>query len=208
MITYTQRGEVSMYHGDNKTAQLSQQLIADAMIHLLKVNGYADINVSMLCKEAQVSRQTFYTLFGSKENVLIYLLQASCCYEPEQKKTVCRSADFRCFCQGYSRYILEKRNILELLVKNDMMHCLYDVQYKSIMGCEHFMREISGDDRIYLIDFIASGMNSIAKNYVITGCRADEAFLENLMYRLFSGLYFSVEYHPLTDDKMGGVHHE
>lgn len=179
-----------MYHGDNKTAQLSQQLIADATIRLLETNAYSDINVSMICREAQVSRQTFYTLFGSKENVLIYLLQSSCCYEPEQKKAVCRSADFRCFCQGYSSYIIEKRNILELLVKNDMMHCLYDVQYKSIMDCEHFMQEVTGDDRIYLIDFIASGMNSIAKNYVKTGCSADEAFLEKLMYSLFGGIYF------------------
>lgn len=201
MKTYTQWGEVSMYHGDNKTAQLSQQLIADAMIRLLETNAYADINVSMICREAQVSRQTFYTLFGSKENVLIYLLQASCCYKPEQKKSACRSADFRCFCQGYSSYIIEKRNILELLVKNDMMHCLYDVQYESIMGCEQFMQEITGDDRIYLIDFIASGMNSIAKNYVITGCHADEEFLEKLMYRLFGGIYFSPDYRYPTDNR-------
>jgi AcrR family transcriptional regulator len=155
----------------------------------------------MICREAQVSRQTFYTLFGNKENVLIYLLQASCCYKPEQKKSACRSADFRCFCQGYSSYIIEKRNILELLVKNDMMHCLYDVQYESIMGCEQFMQEITGDDRIYLIDFIASGMNSIAKNYVITGCHADEEFIEKLMYRLFGGIYFSPDYRYPTDNR-------
>lgn len=179
-----------MYHGDNKTAQLSQQLIAEAMIRLLETSAYSAINVSMLCKEAQVSRQTFYTLFGTKESVLTYLLQNSCCFEPEQKKTACRSADFRMFCHGYSHYIIEKRDILTLLVKNDMMHCLYDVQYESIMGCGHFMQDVTGDDRIYLIDFIASGMNSIAKNFVTTGCHADEAFLEQLMYRLFGGIYF------------------
>ena len=82
-----------------------------------------------------------------------------------------------------------------------MMHCLYDVQYESIMGCEQFMQEITGDDRIYLIDFIASGMNSIAKNYVITGCHADEEFLEKLMYRLFGGIYFSPDYHYPTDNR-------
>ncbi len=178
-----------MYIGDNKTALMSQQLIADAMIRLLGTYSYSDINVSMLCKEAQVSRQTFYTLFGNKENVLVYLLQNTCCYEPE-KSTVCRSADFRMLCRGYSHYIIEKREVLALLVKNDMMHCLYDVQYESIMNCEHFMKEVTGDDRIYLIDFIASGLNSIARNYVRTGCHSDEDFLEKLMYRLFGGIYF------------------
>lgn len=182
-----------MYTGDNKAAQLSQQLIGEAMLTLLQSAAFSEISVSALCKEAQVSRQTFYTLFGTKESVLTYLLQNSCCFEPEKKKTACRSADFRMFCQGYSHYIIEKRNILELLVKNEMMHCLYDVQYESIMGCAHFMQGVTGDDRLYLIDFIASGMNSIAKNYVITGCRADEAFLEQLMYRLFGGIYFHNE---------------
>lgn len=182
-----------MYTGDNKTAQLSQQLIGEAMLRLLRTTAFSDISVSLLCREAQVSRQTFYTLFGSKESVLTYLLQNSCCFEPEEKKTACRSADFRMFCQGDSRYIIEKRDLLELLVKNEMMHCLYDVQYESFMGCGHFMQGITGDDRIYIVDFIASGMNSIAKNYVITGCRADEDFLEQLMYRLFGGMYFTAD---------------
>ncbi len=194
---------MSMYHGDNKTAQLSQQLIADAMIRLLEANAYAEINVSMLCKEAQVSRQTFYTLFGSKENVLLYLLQASCCYEPEENRNICRSVDFRCLCKGYSRYIIEKKTILELLVRNDMMHCLYDVQYAAIMNCAYFMQEVTGEDRMYLIDFIASGLNSIARNYVNTGCTADEAFLERMMYRLFGGIYF-IEHGKFAQETLTG----
>ena len=147
----------------NKTAKLSQQLIGEAMVRLLQSSAFADISISMLCKEAQVSRQTFYTLFGTKENVLIFELRNSCCFEPEEKKTSCRSADFRMFCHGYSKYIIQKRNILELLVKNEMMHHLYDVQYKSIMACDHFMRDVADNDRIYLIDFIAGGMNSAVK---------------------------------------------
>ena len=179
-----------MYTGDNKAAQLSQRLIGDAMLRLLESAAFSEISVSALCRAAQVSRQTFYTLFGPKESVLTYLLRSACCFEPEPKETACRSADFRMFCKAYSRYIIQKRQLLELLVKNEMMHCLYDVQYESLMGCPHFMHDVSGDDRIYLVDFIASGMNSIAKNYVITGCTADEAFLEQLMYRLFGGGYF------------------
>ena len=69
------------------------------------------------------------------------------------------------------------------------MHCLYDVQYSSFMSCDHFIREIPEDDRVYLVDFIASGMNSIAKNYASEGCIRDSAFLEELMYRLFVGIY-------------------
>ncbi|MBQ7688425.1 MAG: TetR/AcrR family transcriptional regulator [Clostridia bacterium] len=187
-----------MYAGDNKTALYSQQLLADAMLTLLREKSYSEISVSDLCKAAGVSRQTFYSLFGSKDNVILFTLQNNCRYEPEPEEKACRSACFRDFCVGYSRYIVEKREILELLVKNDIMRCLYDVQYDSLMQCEHFVGGIEGEDRLYLVDFIAGGMNSIAKNYVLTGCTADSAFLERLMYKLFGGGFFSERKHSGT----------
>ena len=180
-----------MYIGENKTALLSQKMIADAMRTLLQTRPYSGISISDLCRQAGISRQTFYSLFGTKENVLLYLLSNSCLYDPEPDRHHCRSACFRDFCKGYSHYIIANREILQILVKNDMMHCLYDIQYRNFMDCEDFIAGVSGDDRIYLVDFIASGMNSIAKNYVLTGCCADEEALEELMYKLFAGIYFS-----------------
>jgi hypothetical protein len=59
------------------------------------------------------------------------------------------------------------------------------------MDCEHFIRGVTGDERMYLVDFIAGGMNSIAKNYVIMGCRDSQERLEQIMYRLFGGMYFT-----------------
>ncbi len=71
-----------------------------------------------------------------------------------------------------------------------MIHFLYDVQYKSLMDCEYFISDVSDDSRVFIVDFIASGMNSIAKNYILTGAKADVAFLEKLMFSLYGGLYF------------------
>ena len=180
-----------MYKGTNKTALFSQRLIGDAMLRLLEATPYTEISVSDLCREADVSRQTFYSLFGSKDNVIAYTVRNSCCFIPEDNDCGCRSASFTLFCRHYSAFIVGHRHLLELLVKNGMMHFLYDVQYSSFMDCEHFFSDVTGDSRIYLVDFIASGMNGIAKNYVLTGCRADEDYLARLMYRLFGGLYFT-----------------
>ena len=180
-----------MYRGTNKTALFSQKLIGDAMLRILEDTSYAEISISDLCKEADVSRQTFYSLFGSKENVIAYTIRNSCCFIPEDNDCICRSASFNLFCKHYSSFIIEHRHVLELLVKNSMMHFLFDAQYSSFMECKHFFSDVTGDSRIYLVDFIASGMNGIAKNYVMTGCKADEEYLAKLMYRLFGGLYFT-----------------
>ncbi|MBR1750669.1 MAG: helix-turn-helix transcriptional regulator [Ruminococcus sp.] len=178
-----------MYHGDNKSALTSQKLISEALLRLMAEKPFSAVSVSDICREAQVSRQTFYSLFGTKENIMVYELRGNC-FIPDEERPACRSASFRSFCKGYSSYIIRSRSILELLVSNDMMHFLHDVQYESFMECRHFLSDVTGSDRVYLVDFIASGMNSIAKNYVLTGCTADEKYLERQMFRLFGGLYF------------------
>ena len=71
-----------------------------------------------------------------------------------------------------------------------MIHLLYDVQYRSIMNCKHFISDVSDENRVFIVDFIASGMNSIAKNYILTDGKADVKSLEKLMFSLFGGLYF------------------
>ena len=179
-----------MFRGGNKSALLSQRMITDAMLRLLADTPFSELTISALCKEAKVSRQTFYALFGTKEAVITHALSTDCCFLPVQQKGVCRSASFRAFCSGYSAYILRSRKILSLLVRNDMMHVLYDVQYRRLMDCESFMGSVTGEEWVYLIDFIVSGMTSIAKNDILTGCRADADYLEHLMHRLFGGMYF------------------
>ena len=176
-----------MYQGENKTAQFSQRLIADAMLALLETESFAGLSVTEVCRRAQVSRQTFYSLFGTKEQVLAYALQADCCYEPGEREQECRSSCLREFCRGYSRYIVSNRNVLELLVRNDLMHCLYDMQVESLLSCRGFMEGLDRMERRYLVDFIASGMSSIARTYVLTGCSLDAASLDRLMVRLFRG---------------------
>ena len=49
-----------MYCGRNKTALTSQRQIAEAMMRLIQDKPYAQISVSELCKEAGISRQTFF----------------------------------------------------------------------------------------------------------------------------------------------------
>ena len=72
-----------MYCGTNKTALQSQKQIAEAMMALLGEKPFSQITVSELCKAAGISRQTFYTLFTSRENVMVFTLQAQYCDGPE-----------------------------------------------------------------------------------------------------------------------------
>ena len=125
-----------MYCGRNKTALTSQRQIAEAMMRLIQDKPYAQISVSELCKEAGISRQTFYSLFDSKENVVIYELLSSHCYDP---RACCSGmVSYQDFLRSWCRYVVDNRDILSILARNHIMHCLYDSQYLTFSGCSCF----------------------------------------------------------------------
>lgn len=65
------------YSGTNPTAKQSKELLADAVAQLISTKKYTQISIKEVCEEAQVSRQTFYNLFDSKDDILRYYLEAT-----------------------------------------------------------------------------------------------------------------------------------
>ncbi|MFD1673077.1 TetR/AcrR family transcriptional regulator [Agrilactobacillus yilanensis] len=64
-----------MYSGHNPSAIRSRDMIVDAMFQLLKTIPFTKINIRLLTDTANVSRQTFYSIFVSREEVIQYRLQ-------------------------------------------------------------------------------------------------------------------------------------
>ena len=64
---------------------------------------------------------------------------------------------------------------------------MYDQQYRSLISCDCFMAASSQEDRCFTADFMASGMTSIARSYIMSGGLEDEAYLEKMICSLFSG---------------------
>ena len=190
MTTAAERG-VFLYEGHNKPALLSQQLIADSLLSLLRENDYASVSISRICKAAGVSRQTFYSVFGTKENVMLYELGRHCRYTPERQRTVCRKESLQHFSRSYAAYIVENRELIGLLVHNNMIDCLYRMQRDCFMDCEDFMGDVTGAERQFLVNFMADSLSVIARNYIETGCALGEEALGTLICRLLGGYYFN-----------------
>ena len=68
-----------VYCGCNEKALSSQRAIACALLALMEAEPYAEISISALCRAAGVSRPTFYSLFGSKDDVVAYILRENHC---------------------------------------------------------------------------------------------------------------------------------
>jgi len=174
-----------MYKGKNRTACASQRQIAEALLELLQEGSFQSVSIASICRRASVSRQTFYSLFESKENVILYELSISSPFEPDFESD--DTLTLRQLARSYSRYLRSNRQLLNILVNNGIIHYMYDQQYSCLIRCPAFMRDYPEQDRRFSADFIASGMTSIARSYILSGAEEDEEYLENLICSLFSG---------------------
>ncbi len=76
-----------MYKGKHKTAVKSQKVIAEAFFDILLERSYYDVSIKEICAQAGISRQTFYSLFGTKEDVIRFYLAETFNQWRQQAKT-------------------------------------------------------------------------------------------------------------------------
>ncbi|MBR3001935.1 MAG: TetR family transcriptional regulator [Oscillospiraceae bacterium] len=176
-----------MYQGNNKTALASQRQIALAMLRLMETHPYQDISVRLICDTANVSRQTFYSLFRSKENVIFYALESGYNYTPE---VVNRSYCLDDLCTGFCGYIVENVSFIRLLSENEITQFLSQTFYDSLFSCPCFLPDLNPQTRQYAADFVASGFASLAKTYILLGESTDRKQLERIAYALLNGSLF------------------
>ena len=185
-----------LYCGTNKTALASQDQIASTLLALMKEKPYDEISVSELCRCAGISRQTFYSLYQSKENVVIRILQNYYCYMPTEHlpeneldpgDPSLNSCRMEVFCRDYCRYLTDHADFIHLLVENNITHLLYDSIYESMHECGCLLGKLEAEQRSYSAGFIASGFVGIAKVYVERNCEDGADELADTLISLFSG---------------------
>ena len=110
-----------MYQGTNKTACASQRQIADATLALMEERPFSELTVSEISKRSGVSRATFYSIFQSKENVVVYLLMQDCCDTPREED----GDMLRLLCRSYGAYVSRQRDLLQLLARHRLLPLLH-----------------------------------------------------------------------------------
>jgi AcrR family transcriptional regulator len=182
-----------MYEGGNTTALSSQKAIADALFSLLETKPYKDISVSEICKKSGVSRQTFYTLFQTKENVIVHKLKNSCAFFDEHNADK-NSFTLRNICHYFGLYITMNGEFLKQIIENELTFIIYDDIYQACLSCEqHVTIEECEGCRGYIATFAAGGLTGIIKHYIKDGQTKDAKYIEEITYKLLSGAFFQKE---------------
>lgn len=172
-----------MYQGTNPTALKSQQQILETMRNLLKKKEYAEISISEICEQSNTSRQTFYKLFGTKENLLLFVLENA----PYANQDVGdEPIPLALFCELYAQYVIANYDLMKMLVENNLMEVLYRLMYKGISSCRQSLSELAENEREYAVAFICSGLCAVTQKYLTEHHAPEQKALAELASKVMS----------------------
>lgn len=166
-----------------------EQAFSDALLRLLETERYEDISVSQLCQASGYSRQTFYTLFQSKENVLRCRIDRSGHF-PEALVPLVYACKAEALAQVLAGYVEADFDFLKLLVDRDLIFIFYEC-------CRNWLEArkdavfaaVEPEVRPYMTAYVVGTFVSTLPVY-LSSARNSES-LETIFRELFSGTYFT-----------------
>lgn len=108
-----------MYQGSNPTALQSQRWLTESLIALMNEKPFSQITIRDICRRADLSRQTFYNSFSSKEEILRSYLKEKCEAQFEKYSENCKLTVNE-IVAAFSAVLTENRKLLDAMLKNEL----------------------------------------------------------------------------------------
>ena len=165
------------------------KMITQATLELMKQYPFSEITITMICQEADVSRQTFYRKFKDKkeviENYFTYLTQNfTAAFKPS-------ATDYKDNLKELFNNFPYPPDILLLLLKNDLFFVMEKAfaKYARKTIKELGYGNISERFFDYQVDFVASTVSSIIRLWIEGGMKETKDELAEMAIIFFWGTY-------------------
>ena len=159
-----------MYRGNNPTAIRSRSWISESLIALMWEKPYNKITVAEIYKRADLSRQTFYNLFETKEDVLRFYLEEH--YRPPlHKLKEKRDASATDIIKLFASRLIEDREFLSMLLDNGLENMIRREFTSDVYISDIFIKLPSDDSRM---SYVSEMLSSTFVSALICWVRAGE----------------------------------
>lgn len=181
-----------MYRGTNPTALQSQKMIVDALLKLMEKKEFSKINVKELCTCAMVSRQTFYTLFGSKEEVIG--LHLDILFEAYIERFAPNPREFTVkeLCDNTISYLIENKKLIQIMVKSNLDHIVKNKIEIYLSKLDSLLCTTQRKNQDYAMAFLSGALMSVISLAVKNDDFEDESKISSLIEEIITGKYFLV----------------
>ncbi|HUM84835.1 MAG TPA: TetR/AcrR family transcriptional regulator [Lachnospiraceae bacterium] len=178
-----------MYTGTNPTAVRSQNTFTAAVLEMMKSTAFSKITVKAICEKAQLSRQTFYEFFDSKEDVIRQIIHEKLFNLPEPAPVFTKAVIenyFYSHIYGNRAFLrLLAKNNLEFLLSGELSASLEDVEKQLDPGEDKNVRKIA-------TAFLTSALTGSFLVWAEGTVKISEKDFIELIYSILRGNYFKI----------------
>lgn len=175
-----------MYQGKNPTAIRSQRAFVEAMSKLMKRTRYDAINVMDICKKAELSRQTYYQFFASKEELMAYIIRLNL----ENLAQAADEADMQEQLRLIVQYVKKNTSFINQMYENKI-EGMYMEAFAHRIGetLDHFDPDREKKSGRIANAYMSGAICSALLAWV-RGASMSEEGLEKLLIKIMKGNYF------------------
>ncbi len=180
-----------MYDGNNPTALKSQQWLTETLLELMEEKSYTDISIMDICKKADLSRQTFYNYFESKDELFRHLLRKT--YEDKLLSFDSIPSSDEAI-SAFVSTMKENPRLVSAIVKNNMGNLVSDEIFKSIT---HFLNRFiphfeSQPHFSYYIVLLSGSLTHFLTYYAKNNNEMSEKEMAQILETFLSGRVFKL----------------
>ena len=179
-----------MYYGTNPTALQSQKMLINALLELMEKKEFSKISIKELCSTALVSRQTFYTLFDGKEEVIgLHLDTLFSAYIKEIQNSK-KELSVNELCSITISCLVKEKKLIQLMVESNLDYIVKNKVENYLLSLNNLLSPTEKEHQEYAIAFLAGALMSVIFLAVKNNELENAAMLSQLIGDLITGKYY------------------
>lgn len=180
-----------MYNGNNPTAIKSQQWLAQTLLELMETKSYADISIKDICTKADLSRQTFYNYFESKDELFRFLLRSAYIEKLDSLSEIPASSEA---ISAFVSTVSDNPRLVSAIVKNNMGNLVSDEIFNAITQfLNRFIPNFENQpDFSYHVVLLSGALTHFMLYYARNNSEMSEKEMTNILETFLSGKIFKL----------------
>ena len=183
-----------MYEGNNPIALQSRKWLVDTLLTLMKTTPYDKITIRDLCKHADLSRQTFYNLFQSKDEILYYRLEQIRTV-PLEEISESENIAVRDMLEQFTLAMEQNAGFLQILVDHGQEGIIAASISRRVSACFQKLMSKQSENRgfPYAVALLSGALFQLLMLRFEQGVEISTDDTLEAMIRIFSGDYFGFQ---------------
>lgn len=182
-----------MYEGNNPIALHSREWLVDSLLSLMEHTPYSKITVRDICGKADLSRQTFYNFFESKDAVIRFCIHQ--CYSEMMESLAARMPiKLSDITKQLTETLYDNQKLMRLIVLHELGYLL---EMEMALVIQAFAEQISMASSGHLDKYASAFLSGAVAHMILYWFKDEKPVtqeqLSELLCRILTGDYFQIQ---------------